>query len=218
MLMLYGILGLIQVTLLPALIVMKAGKLRGGITEQLIRLLPISLIVNYLLIFLLAALHLYIRPVMLVIIAAELVCIFLLYLGTLFQPVGFTVPYFRCTPKRISAAHGCAFRVSVRCRRCSTSLDMADKRLFRAFRCPLGIPSLPSEFRHGLQRLGYTLFLECLCRDLGCRQDPGNRGDVPSAGSLELVSLLFAAGRKCGTVFQYAAPAGIFPADPGDAF
>lgn len=91
MLILFGILGLMQVTLLPALIIMKAGKLRGGVTEQLIRLLPISLTANYLLIFLLAALHLYIRPVMLVLIAAELLCILWLYRGTLFQPVNLTV-------------------------------------------------------------------------------------------------------------------------------
>lgn len=87
MLMLYGILGLMQAALLPGLIVMKAGKFRGGITEQLIRLLPLSLIVNYLLVFLLAALHLYTRPVMLVLIAAELLCVLWLYRGTLFQPV-----------------------------------------------------------------------------------------------------------------------------------
>lgn len=91
MLMLYGILGLMQITLLPALIIMKAGKMRGGITERLVRLLPLSLTANYLLVFLLAALHLYIRPVMFIVIAAELLCILWLYRGTLLQPVGMTV-------------------------------------------------------------------------------------------------------------------------------
>ena len=91
MLMLFGILGLMQAVLLPALIIMKAGKLRGGITEQLIRLLPISMTVNYLLVFLLAALHLYTRPVMLALIAAEAFCILWLYRGTLSRPLNLTV-------------------------------------------------------------------------------------------------------------------------------
>ena len=91
MLMLFGILGLMQAVLLPALIIMKAGKLRGGITEQLIRLLPISMTVNYLLVFLLAALHLYTRPVMLALIAAEAFCILRLYRGTLSRPLALTV-------------------------------------------------------------------------------------------------------------------------------
>ena len=90
MLLLYGILGLLQITLMPGLIIMKAGKLRGGFTEQLIRLMPLSLIANYLLVFFLAALHIYIRPVILAVIAAELLCILWLYRGTIFQPLRIT--------------------------------------------------------------------------------------------------------------------------------
>ncbi len=89
--MLYGILGLLQITLLPALIIIKIMRLRDGIVERMIRLLPLSLTANYLLIFLLTALHLYICPVMFVLIGAELLCIFWLYRGVLFQPLSLTI-------------------------------------------------------------------------------------------------------------------------------
>ena len=41
MLILLGILGLLQSTLLPALIIRKAGRLRGGMTEQLLLRTPV---------------------------------------------------------------------------------------------------------------------------------------------------------------------------------
>lgn len=88
MLALFGILGLLQVTLLPALIILKIAKLRGGLTERLLYLFPLSQIANYLLVFLLTALHLYTRPIMLGIILAEVLCIFLLYRKTLVQGAG----------------------------------------------------------------------------------------------------------------------------------
>lgn len=91
MLSVFGILGLLQVTLLPALIILKAAKLRGGIIERLLYLFPLSLTANYLLVFLLTALHLYTRPVMLGIIFIEILCILLLYRKTLLQGAG---PFF----------------------------------------------------------------------------------------------------------------------------
>ena len=88
MLILFGTLGLLQNTILPGLILMKTGKVKGGIAEKLLYLLPISLISNYLLIFLLASLHLYTRPVMTGIIIAEILFILWLYRKTLLKPVG----------------------------------------------------------------------------------------------------------------------------------
>lgn len=91
MLILFGILGLLQITLLPALIILKAAKLRGGIIEQLLQLFPLSLTANYLLVFLLAALRIYTRPVLLGIILAEILCILWLYRKTILQPAGSAV-------------------------------------------------------------------------------------------------------------------------------
>ena len=87
MLTAFGILGLLQISLLPALIIRKAGKLRGGLAEQLIWLMPLSMTANYLLVFLLIVLHLYKRPVMLGVIGAECLCLLWLYRKTLLQPL-----------------------------------------------------------------------------------------------------------------------------------
>ena len=82
-----GILGLLQSIILPALILIRIGKLRGGIVEQLLRMFPLSLIANYLLVYFLAALHLYTRPIMTAVIAAEILWILWLYRNTLCQPL-----------------------------------------------------------------------------------------------------------------------------------
>ena len=42
MLIIFGILGLLQSTVLPALLLMKLCRLRGGITERLLWMLPLS--------------------------------------------------------------------------------------------------------------------------------------------------------------------------------
>lgn len=91
MLIIFGILGLLQSTVLPALLIMKLCRLRGGITERLLWMLPLSLIPNYLLIFLLAALHLYTRPIVLGILAVEILALIVLYRETLTRPVGETI-------------------------------------------------------------------------------------------------------------------------------
>lgn len=87
MLILFGTLALLQSTILPGLLIRKLCSLRGGITEQIIRLLPLSLMANYLVIFLLAALHLYTRPVMLVLIVIEVFALLWLYRRTLLRPL-----------------------------------------------------------------------------------------------------------------------------------
>ena len=86
-----GILGLLQSTVLPALILIRVKKLRGGIIEQLLRMFPLSLITNYLLIYLLSLLHLYTRPLMFGITAAEIICIILLYRNVIFQSLDQTI-------------------------------------------------------------------------------------------------------------------------------
>ncbi|MBR6090009.1 MAG: phospholipid carrier-dependent glycosyltransferase [Anaerolineaceae bacterium] len=100
MLILFGVMGLLQSVLLPGLLLMKAGKLRGGIIERLLWLFPLSLTANYLLIFLLASLHLYTRPVVLGLIALECLCLFLLYRGDLTQPLKKTLSGLETALKR----------------------------------------------------------------------------------------------------------------------
>lgn len=87
MLVILGTLGLLQSLFLPGLILRKFLKVRGGLTEELIRLIPLSLTANYLLVFLLTALRIFNRPVMLGIIFAESAALILLYKDTLRKPV-----------------------------------------------------------------------------------------------------------------------------------
>ena len=89
--MFFGILGLLQSTVLPALLLMKVCSLKGGITERLLWMVPLSLISNYLFIFALAALHLYTRPVVIGLITAEIAVLLWLYRNVLLRPVSETV-------------------------------------------------------------------------------------------------------------------------------
>ena len=91
MLILSGILGLLQSLLLPGLLLRKIWKPRGGLSEQIIQLLPLSLTASYLLVFVLSALRLYTRPVMIGIIAAECIALLLLYRESWKRPVGETL-------------------------------------------------------------------------------------------------------------------------------
>ena len=91
MLMFFGILGFLQTTILPALLLIRLFRLKGDLTEQLLRLLPLSLIANYLVIFALAALHLYTRPVVLVLIGVEITAILWIFRKSLLRPVNETI-------------------------------------------------------------------------------------------------------------------------------
>ncbi|HQJ01979.1 MAG TPA: hypothetical protein PLX12_10280, partial [Flexilinea sp.] len=64
MLIFSGVIGLLQCVLLPGLILSKVFKIRGGLIERFLYLFPLSLVTNYLVIFLLAALRIYTRPVL----------------------------------------------------------------------------------------------------------------------------------------------------------
>ncbi len=82
-----GVLGLCQSLFLPALIVMKLAKLRGGLIERLIRLFPLSLLCTYLGVYLLCLLHVYTRPVVFALIALEWLAVLRLYRKTLTAPI-----------------------------------------------------------------------------------------------------------------------------------
>ena len=87
MLIFLGVLGLLQITILPGLLIRKYCGLHGGILEQMIQLFPLSLIANYLFIFALAALHLYNRAVLLALIIIELILIAFSYRRFLQSPL-----------------------------------------------------------------------------------------------------------------------------------
>lgn len=87
MLIFLGVLGLLQITILPGLLIRKNCGLHGGILEQMIQLFPLSLIANYLFIFALAALHLYNRAVLLALIIIELILLAFSYRRFLQSPL-----------------------------------------------------------------------------------------------------------------------------------
>jgi hypothetical protein len=82
-----GILALIQILFLPGILAMKVLKPGGGLLQKLIYIVGISLILNFLLVFLLTALHIYLQPIMLVVLAAEIGGILFLYRSTLKTPL-----------------------------------------------------------------------------------------------------------------------------------
>ena len=79
-LFLWGLLGLLQAVYLPGHLVTRALRLRPGIVDSLLLAFGLSTLVNYLLIQALVYCHIYTRPVMLGIIAAELLLAGLLWL------------------------------------------------------------------------------------------------------------------------------------------
>ncbi len=81
-----GILALIQILFLPGILAMKVLKPGGGLLQKLIYIIGISLILNFLLVFLLTALHIYIQPIMLLVLAAEIGGVLILYRSTLKNP------------------------------------------------------------------------------------------------------------------------------------
>ena len=82
-----GILALIQILFLPGILVMKVLKPGGGLLQKFIYIVGISLILNFLLVFLLTALHIYLQPIMLVVLAAEIGGVLFLYRSTLKTPL-----------------------------------------------------------------------------------------------------------------------------------
>lgn len=66
-----GIIGFLQITILPGLILVKVLNIRGGLLERLIYLFPLSLICNYLLVFALTAAGIYTRTVLILLLVIE---------------------------------------------------------------------------------------------------------------------------------------------------
>lgn len=64
MMVLWGVLAFLQMTLLPGLLVLKISRIKGGLLERGIYLLPLSLAANYLVIFILTAVRIYVRPIL----------------------------------------------------------------------------------------------------------------------------------------------------------
>ncbi len=93
----WGILGLVQATLLPGLIILKLFRIRGGLIERGIYLFVLSLLSNYLTVFLLTALGIYTRPILVVLIFLEALALLVLYRDELHFP-------FSEAAKKIGAA------------------------------------------------------------------------------------------------------------------
>lgn len=87
MLVFCGIVGLLQSILLPGLILLKIFKIRGGLIERFLILFPLSLVTNYLIIFLLAAFRIYTRPVLSLLIAIEILTLLFLFRRTFQTPM-----------------------------------------------------------------------------------------------------------------------------------
>jgi hypothetical protein len=74
-----GILGILQITILPGLIIQKFVRFRRNLFESGLIVFGLSLIANYCLAFFLAALGLYVRGVLLALVFVEFVVLFWLY-------------------------------------------------------------------------------------------------------------------------------------------
>ena len=87
MIILIGILGLLQCAVLPAMILLRLFRIRGGIIERAVYGIPLSMLWNYLLVWLLTLFRIYTRPVLLCVIAAECLWIIYLYRKTLLSSI-----------------------------------------------------------------------------------------------------------------------------------
>ena len=83
----FGILSLVQILFLPGIFSIRLLKPGGGLLQRLIFIVGLSFILNYLLVFLLTSLGLYLQPVMLVIIFVEIATLLFLYRSEVKSPV-----------------------------------------------------------------------------------------------------------------------------------
>ena len=82
-----GILGVLQMTSIPGLIIYKFLRLRGKILDKVLIIFSFSLIFNYCLIFLLSILGIYIKIILIVLVLGELITLIWLYSSNLRQPI-----------------------------------------------------------------------------------------------------------------------------------
>jgi hypothetical protein len=83
----FGILSLVQILFLPGILSIRLLKPGGGFLQRLIFIVGFSLILNYLLVFLLTLLGAYLQPVMLVIVFVEITTILYLFRSEVKSPV-----------------------------------------------------------------------------------------------------------------------------------
>lgn len=79
MMVFWGTLAFLQMTVLPGLLIQRLWRIRAGLLERLIYLFPLSLIANYLLIFLLTGLKIYSRFTLIAVILSELAALLWAY-------------------------------------------------------------------------------------------------------------------------------------------
>jgi hypothetical protein len=82
-----GVLALLQILFLPGLLISRWVRLGGGFLQKTIQIVGISFIVNFVLVFLFTALHIYIQPVMLILLVGEIGVLLFVYRGVLKVPV-----------------------------------------------------------------------------------------------------------------------------------
>ena len=76
-----GVLGILQITILPGLIIHKIVRFRSNLFERGLIIFGLSLIANYCLAFLLAALGIYVRSVLVLFVLVEFIVLLWLYRG-----------------------------------------------------------------------------------------------------------------------------------------
>jgi hypothetical protein len=82
-----GILGILQITTLPGLIIHKFTRFRSNLFERALIVFGLSLISNYCLVFLLSAIGIYARSVLIVFVVAEILALLWLYRDLFVTPV-----------------------------------------------------------------------------------------------------------------------------------
>lgn len=83
----FGILSLVQILFLPGILSVRLLKPGGGVLQRFVFIVGFSFILNYLLVFLLTSLGLYLQPVMLLIVFVEIAAILYLYRSEVKTPV-----------------------------------------------------------------------------------------------------------------------------------
>lgn len=82
-----GIFSLVQIVLLPGLISLRLVRFRGTFWQSVVYTFALSLLINYCVVFLLTALNLYSRPLILTLFAIQVIWVVWLYRDTLRSPV-----------------------------------------------------------------------------------------------------------------------------------
>ena len=195
----FGTLGLLQILALPGLILIKALKVRGGLVERMIYCFPFSLLVNYLAVFLLTVAGIYIRPVVLILIALEIFLLVYLFRSSLRQPFSAMIqrfyaafvselnPFHQMVPNNKGVYSILSFGIWIVFGCSAVSAVLWGLNVWR-----LNFGTIFS----GQDTLSWNL-----CRKLGSESNSCQSWRLSSVGSGELVSELCAAGQGCSSAF-----------------